>query len=578
MPLKSKTKRITVGIRKVLSKQRPVETQTQPASVSTAPGPQAAPSRSIESPAVVNQTAQPSTTSPSPSSTDESDKVEPKTEYQAAIEELHKANALLQQRHAAMKTQCESKAPKKRNPLERLTSNGVVSPVGNTRVSSLPSRLAAPSHQEPKIPATAKEACDALQRRQLIKDLAYHAIVGCEDAAGIFQELNAHYVLKARHQGDQEIPHLRLNINGVHVATHQLGIFEKNWISRVAVAFKLQSLADRKHLGPEDHEQIITQLFPFEAKDMLKPEQFNIFMTGLGTEGIITASEAKYIIKIAVSVEELEAGAHWTGTSRNHTQHQGRQHRPAMTTFDIPKQAYRTAAPFSAHPVISAQPELHHYLRVLVEAAVYDQKLWKGYTFTNPRSMLTSFYEAYALGQQGLLTPPQLTDYKRAWTHREIRLLQRGHLLCTLLRSFDDGTLTDYGIIRAVRGTFVRLPGQGYWDPEHLSTYLYHRVVDSGLSVSQVPEILALHPEHDADFANEQLGACVRSQLEAQAELFRQEEELRLSEIVESTASFEALKKMEMNVWERVCVRWDKWVGKKVVVVPFDPFAQTEET
>jgi hypothetical protein len=31
-------------------------------------------------------------------------------------------------------------------------------------------------------------------------------------------------------------------------------------------------------------------------------------------------------------------------------------------------------------------------------------------------------------------------------------------------------------------------------------------------------------------------------------------------------------------VWERVCVRWDKWVGKKVVVVPFDPFAQTEET
>jgi hypothetical protein len=494
------------------------------------------------------------------------------------MEELHKANALLQQRHAAMKTQCASKAHKKRNPLERLASNGAVSPVGNTRVSSLPSRLPTPSHQEPRMPATAKEACDALQRRHLIQKLAYHAIVGCEDAAAIFRELNAHYVLKARHQGDVGIPHLRLNIDGIHVATHQLGVSEKNWISRVAMACKLQSLADRKHLGPEDHEQIITQLFPMDAKDMLKPEHFNIYMTGLGTEGIITAYEATCIIKMAVSVEEFEAGARWTGTSRNHTQHQGRQNRPAMTTFDIPKQAYCSSAPFSAHPMICAQPELHHYLRVLVEAAVYNQTHWKGYLFTNPRSMLTSFYEAYALGQQGLLTPPQLTDYKRAWTYRETRLLQRGHLLCTLLRSFDAGTLTDFGIIRAVRGTFVQLPGQGYWDPEHLSTYLYHRVVDSGLSISQVPEILALHPEHDADFASKQLATCVRTELEEQAELFRQEEKLRLSEIVCSTASFEALKKMEMNMWERVRMKWDRWVGKKEVVAPFDPFAQTEES
>jgi hypothetical protein len=574
---RGRTRRIVPGVRKCLYQQHYVEPDTMSASVPTSFGPQATPLYCYKPPTSTDRTIHPPTLPTSRLSVNESDKVEQDTEYQAAMEGLNRANSLLQQRHAVVKTQCKSRAPEQHNTPERPFKNEALSPVNNARIASLPSFLPTPSYREVKKPETVNEACDALKRRQLIRALAYHAIGGCGDALVTFDKLNARFILKARHQGDEEIPDLMLRIDGIPVATNQLGTVEKTWISRIVAANKLQSLADRKHLRPKDHEQIVMQVFPIESSGLLKPEYFKIFVTGLGTEGIITASEAKYVIELSASPEEFEAGARWIGVVQSRAQIQLRDSRPTTVNFDIPKQEHRSAIAFAAHPLTSPQPDLYYYLRVLVEAAAYEQKLWKGYFFANAQSMLNSFYEAFVLRQQGLLTPPHLTHYKRSWTYRETRLLQRGHLIYTLLQSFDEGTLTDFGIIRVVRGTFVRLPGQGYWDVEQLSTYLYHHILDSGLALSKVPEILALHPEHDKEFANVRLGAHIRKELEENAELFRQEEHHRLREIVTSVATFEALNKTKMTKWERLRAKWNKCFEKNEIRVPFDPLAQTEE-
>jgi hypothetical protein len=388
-----------------------------------------------------------------------------------------------------------------------------------------------------------------------------------------FEELNAHYALKARHQHDTDFPDLILNFDGIHVSASQLRSVERNWVSRYNAMRKLNSLVERKQLGAEDCELIVEQLFPTKSREILDPEHFDIFMNGLGLEGIITASEAKRITRLAVSVEEFEAGARWTTTLQHRHAAQHTHNLSTLAIFDIPNDGYRSGVSSSTYPP-APRADLAHYLRILVEAAVYDQAFWKCYFFSNARSKLQSFYEAHRIQQQGLLTPPALTPYKRSWNYRETRLLQRGHILCTLLSSFEFNTLTDFGLIRAIRGTFVPLPGQGYWDPDDLSTFLYHRVVSSGLAISSIPDIVALHPEHDSAFGNASLAAGIVRKLESQAEAFRQEEEVRTREMEKSASTFEQMKMREMGRWGRMKSRWRKRFGKGVAVRPFDPFAE----
>ncbi|KAF1918547.1 hypothetical protein BDU57DRAFT_415366, partial [Ampelomyces quisqualis] len=491
-------------------------------------------------------------------------------EYESALEELHNAEKILEQRHAAIKTPSKSAPAQKDITLEVIFKKAVSNPKADGRTSQ-PPKAPAPSHQKRNQPATAKAACDALQRRQLTKQLAYRAIGGCDDAIMAFEELNAHYRLKARHPGTNDIPDLILNFEGVHVSASQLRTVERTWLSRVNAASKLRLLADRKLLGREDHEQILLQLFPETIKDLLDPEYFHIFITGLGTEGILTASEAKSIICLGMTHEEFTAGARWTGVSRS-SHKNARYDASVLRIFAIPHQSHHRSTNLSAHPLTAPQTDLSHHLRILVEAAVYEQKFWKGYFFPNARSLLHSFYQAWSATQQGLPTPPHLTEYQRGWKYHEARLLQRGFLICNLLSSFESGTLTDYGIVRAVRGSLIRLSGQGRWDVENLSTYLYSRVVDSGLPVSLVPQILALHPENDQVFANQTLKTQVLKELGDQAETFRKEEEQRLREIEMSVSTFESLKKKEMGRWERIKFKALGWKARKEVVVPFDPF------
>tara|TARA_R110002003_G_scaffold283_1_gene18255 strand:- start:20100 stop:21914 length:1815 start_codon:yes stop_codon:yes gene_type:complete len=492
-------------------------------------------------------------------------------EYKSALAGLRNAERILQERHAAIEQRGRQGVTKKKCPPAELITAKNGSAMSEARIASLPSQLSVPSYRQRQQAQTAEEACNALQCRKLLREMAYRAKDGCKNAVAAIEELNAHLVLQARHEDDKHIPDLILNFESTRIRASMLRAVERTWISRFNATWKLQSLVARKHLGMEDYEVIVKQLFPGELKDLLKPEHYEIFATGLATESIITSGEAKSLVALGVSRDEFEQGERWTGASFHRHNGQYRHKASALINFDIPKQAHRNATPNCAR---RSQINLYPYLRVLAEAAVYNQKYWKGYFFANARSMLSSYYEANQLQSKGLSTPPSLTDYKRPWTYREVRLLRRGHLICTLLRSLDNGKLTDFGIIRAIRGSYVGIPGQGYWDAEELSSYLYHRIAGSGLAVSKVPEIIALHPEHDKDFANVRLRATITRELQESAVLFEREEEQRLSEIEMSITKFEWLRKKKMTRWERAKKSWQKWLCKESTVKPFDPFAE----
>ena len=507
-------------------------------------------------------------------------------EYESALDGMREAEKILARRHAVVKTKGEKEVAHKKSFTNVFTKKRLRSPKtspkdepthnaqGSPRVAKLPAYIGSPSHPQRKQPETAQEACDALQRRGIMQHLSYQGASGCGDAINALEELNAHYMLKARHQGTMNgIPDLILNFDGIHIRASKLGVAERTWVSRFNVVRKLQLLTDRKQLGQEDFEHIGDQLFPGDVDHILKPEHFEIFVAGLGLEGIITVAEAKRIANLQPSVQEFEAGARWTGKQGDSQQRAG-HNISTLAIFAIPKEVKRSAATHYAHPLPSKKTDLYHYLRILVEAATYDQKFWKGYFFADARSTLASFSQASVAQQQSQPIPPTLSDYTRPWTYRERRLLERGHIICRLLAAFDAGTLTDFGIIRAVRSTFIRLPGQAYWDADELSTYLYHRVVDSGLELSMIPQILALH--HDYDAAAETAGSRVHmlGELEQQMKLFSEEEELRLAEIEVSLETFKKMKKKEMGRWRRFKKSVKKVFGKEQVVAPFDPFAE----
>jgi hypothetical protein len=478
---------------------------------------------------------------------------------------MRDAQRLLDQRHAAIKPQANTKKHVK--PLEIVAKKK--SPGDGLDIARLPSNLSPHSHRRTHS-RTANQAIEALQRRKAIKDLAFFAADGCPTNIDIMDRINAHFDLKARHT-DNEITDTTFNVNGVSIRASQMprGSVERNWITRYNAVVNNAELVERRLMNGEDHEMIVAQLFPENRKHILKPQHFEIFMAGLGEEGILTKAEAKSIANVAVTYDEFDRGIHYVGNSVNKYAH--RRNPTEAAIFDIPRQASRGVASFSPRP--ANQHELYHYLRILVEAAVYEQKFWKGYFFLDARHKLNSFWEAHKISQEGWLLPPNLTEYKRDWTHREVRLLQRGQLICDLLKQHEANEVTDFGIIRSIRATYVGIPAQPSWCAEDLESFLYHRVTDSGLAVSRIAEILVLHPEHDVASSNKLLLQHIVSGLRERAELFQKEEAARLKEIDRSYMTFEEAKRKGMTRWEKVKEGLKKVFGKKEVVAPFDPFA-----
>ena len=489
-------------------------------------------------------------------------------ELEVALADRRAAEKLLAQRHAAIMPRA--------NTSERLKPLGIVLKKKGRgdghNIARLPSSLS-PSTLRRTSLRTANQEIEALRRRKAIKDLTFSAADGCPTNIDIMDQINAHFHLQARHAGG-DIPDATFNVNGISIRASEMpkGSVERNWIIRYNAVVNNAELVERRLMNSEDHEMIVAQLFPEDRRHILKPEHFEIFMNGLGEEGILTKAQAKSIATVAVSCEEFEQGVHYVQSLRNKYAH--RRNNTAAAIFDIPRQASRCITSFPSRQTNGeSQHELYYYLRILVEAAVYDQKFWKGYFFPNARNKLSDFYEAHKIAQEGWLLPPNLTDYKREWTHREIRLLHRGQIICNLLKQYEAGEITDFGIVRAVRATFVGVPAQPSWCPEDLESFLYHRINESGLAISKIPEILALHPEHDTTFANYRLRQHVINGLRERAEQFEKEEATRLKEIDKSYMTFEHAKRKGMTRWERMKEGLKKAFGKKQIVAPFDPFA-----
>jgi hypothetical protein len=488
-------------------------------------------------------------------------------QIEMAMAAMRAAEKVLNHRHAAMSPHANTN-----KKMKRMDSFSKKTDSKSTR-ARLPAHIAPSKNRRPhhKI---ANDAIEAMQRRRAIIDLAFFAAAGCPTNISIIDQINAHFQLKARHP-ENELPDVTFEVNGLKIRASQLphGSIERNWIARYNASRNNHELVNRRLMSNEDHERIVTQLFPEERRVILNPQHFEIFVTGLGEEGILTKGQARTIAKLAVTVEEFDKGAHYTGPSIKNAHAHHRE--PSMVAmFDIPQRASQTNASFSSRPTKHHdQNELYIYLLILVEAAVYDQKFWNGYFFPNARSKLTSFYDAYKLSQEGCLLPPNLTAYKRDWTTQEVRLLQRGHLIVDLLTKYDSNEITDFGIIRAIRGTYVSLSAQPFLNLENLETFLYHRITDSGLSISKIPDILILHPENDTVVASFRLGQHVLAGLRDRASVFEKEEKTRLSEIETSYATFKQAKRKEMSPWERVKASWKKAFEKKEVLSPFDPFA-----
>jgi hypothetical protein len=483
-------------------------------------------------------------------------------EMEEALAGMRAAEKLLHERHAALHKP-------KANTSKKLKPNGLT--IGKAAATA-PVPAYVSTHRR-KQSRTANEAMDVFQRRQAIKEMAYFAADGCPTNQDIIDLMNAHFALKSRHI-DEEIPDVTFIVNGINILASQMphDSIERNWILRYNIVVHNATQVERRLMNIEDHEMILTQLFPQDRAHLLKQEHFEIFMTGLGEEGILTKSQVATITKAQVITEEFDKGAHFTGPSVNRYAH--RRNPTAIALFDIPRQARRPMLSYSPRPTKSSnQHELYYKLRILAEAAVYDQKFWKGYFFPSACSKLESFYDAWKTSQEGFLLPPSLTEYSRDWTHKEVRLMQRSHMICELLNKYETNTLTDFGIIRAIRATYVNIPAQPFWCAEDLESFLYHRIPDSGLDISEIPGILLMHPDHDAAAANARLKRTVHEALQRRAEEFEKEEQERLRLIGESYMTFEQQKKAEMSRWERVKAEWKSVFGKKEVVVPFDPFA-----
>ncbi|KAH7402926.1 hypothetical protein BKA66DRAFT_481160 [Pyrenochaeta sp. MPI-SDFR-AT-0127] len=467
------------------------------------------------------------------------------TELDSAMADMRAAEKILHQRHAAIKPQQNiGKKMKSLKPVIKQDGAKDVSPQYG---------------RGPPVPT--KDTCSVSQRRQLIKNLAFDAVHGCPTAMAIMNQVNCHSTFKAGGLHD-----LVLMINGKSIHMALCGIVEHNWITRFNAFTDNIALVDRRAMALEDHEEIVTQLFPETRNDILRPEHFRVFVLGLGEEGILTMSQAKAIARLGVSIDEFDRGANFDGSSKQVCYN--RHH--AM--LQIPDQSSRDISSCSLQPIRSQSCNIHDYLLTLVEATVYDQETWQGYNCANARSQFDRVYDAYELDMQDWLLPAHLTEYKRSWNYREQRLLQRARIICELLDQYKSGKLSDFGIIRAIRGTYIQIPAQPYFSAEDLESFLYHRVTDSGLSVSRIPDILILHPDNDAAFAKPRLRNYVMNSLKDRAYEFKREEEQRLNDIKISCLSFKMAQNSQMTPWQRLKTRFRRMFGKEEVA-PFDPFA-----
>lgn len=409
-----------------------------------------------------------------------------------------------------------------------------------------------------------------LQRRVLFKYIAEQARNGCLDALTIIQSVSAHAKLSAR---GGPIFDPTFTFNGYLFRYSQLGAIEWAWIKRYLIVEETTALFRCKRLNEDDVIMIERHFFPTQERDLLSPEHFSLFLDNLVHEDMLDRAYATKIKNLSLTLEQFRGGA------------------AAMSSKKpSPSVGYTTMftqLPYRAGPARSAA------LRRLMEAAVYGQQIWKGGFYADALSKLNDYLEAWDLTTRKCVsTPPHLTEYKRNWTYVEERSLRRVETVADLIARWKNGSLLDYGILKAVRGTFVPISGQAYYDTQELESFLYSRVMGSGLAIREIPRILALHADHDEAFRDVRAEERVVAGLTAEMREFERGEEERLSAIERQRQLLKAATKTgkwakssrgwrfvtdcvtERTKFQRLADRLKKLFRKAPVLQPFDPFQQ----
>ncbi|KAI8942937.1 hypothetical protein NX059_000975 [Plenodomus lindquistii] len=487
------------------------------------------------------------------------------SEQEVAMAAFERANAILEARHAALN-------PK---PVDGSKPSKAVVKVNKAHQHKATTTVAKnPSHPhfsrvKPTF-ATAADAATAMQRRQHVMGLVYESVFyGYADSQDKLHQLNDHF--HKRSVGLKGLDSdIIIGFGDFHFRASELGNLEHKWLARYNTICLLQDRHDARVLGGEDYEYLKEQLIPGDDGNQLTPAYFEIFLESLKEEGVLTDSEFLSIRDLGVTQDELEAGFRYIA--------------PHIPARDLARQAQnlRLFRMPERHIVGSLAQDytpadsLQSYLRTLVEAAVYKQKFYQGFFFGDAAKDLGNYLKAHQQAQQNELHASN-DYYFRAWTFQESRILDRGRLLCQLFKQYEEGAITDFGVLRIIRATLVHVPGQPRFFTESLEQLLYNRASSSNLPIAMIPEILALLPEHDNAFACPVQREEILGKLNATAQAFEVEETERLATIEANSKAYKQIVKQNLGIWGRVKRKAKTVFGRKKkggegkAFNPFDP-------
>ncbi|KAF2844914.1 hypothetical protein T440DRAFT_546662 [Plenodomus tracheiphilus IPT5] len=499
------------------------------------------------------------------------------SQHELAMAAYARAEEILAHRHAGLKAQPDSgKEPKQRSAVivKQATADGTAKvkkmrtkDTANFAPATAPSRCTEIQRQ----PRTAGDAVAVMQRRERVMKMVYSAICGSDDAQEKLDRLNAHY--GEQDNGTKSLQaDIIIGFGDCHFRANEFGEFEHIWISRYNALCILRQKLDARIIANADYDNIKDHLFPDENTRPLTPEYFEMFLEPLAEEDVLTKEQAIAIGGLGVTQQELDSGYEFTPVLNvpDMLARQAQNSKP----FRMPERKMRTS---SADVTDSSKPDdnLLWYLRVLVQAAVYKQPYYRGFFFGNDAAAtLNNFYQAHKLSQQDKLLPPTLTKFNRPWTYSETRMLERGQLLCNMLKQYEAGTITDFGVLRIVRATLVHVPGQPRFHRTGLEQMLYDRAVGAGIPMSRIPTILSLLPENDNAFACPTMREELLGAMNVTAAAFEVEDSVRLAEIAADQKAYKKMMNKELGIWGRVKRKAKGVFGKKKVVLnTFNPFS-----
>lgn len=151
------------------------------------------------------------------------------------------------------------------------------------------------------------------------------------------------------------------------------------------------------------------------------------------------------------------------------------------------------------------------------------------------RSKIKICYRTHTATQEDWSLLSDLTGYRRPWSYSESRLPQRAHLIGQLYDMVNAGELKDFGIMRAVQGTYVAIIMQFHGFVEELKSFLYHRVAESGMPIAKIPDMLPLRPVYDPDYVDLQSRLAIMKALRIKLNSLRRKSRSALARLREAS-------------------------------------------